>query len=87
MLDTRTRRRQHIRNAAQGVLLLAAMLAVLGVLASLLLGISSLIWVLVLGGILLATRPKIPPQWVLSMYGARPLPAPTTRCTRPPLLR
>jgi heat shock protein HtpX len=50
------------------------MATVLGGLAWLLFGAGGLLWALVLGGIVLALRPRVPPRWVLSMYGARPLP-------------
>ena len=74
MLDAHTPRLQHRRNLTQAVLLLVGMLAVLGMLAWLLLGPRGLVWVLVLGLVVVAVRPKVPPRWVLSMYGARPLP-------------
>jgi heat shock protein HtpX len=73
VLEGRIRQRQHLRNAVQGLLLLAGMLAVMAVLALLVLGADGLLWVLGLGVLLLAFRPKVPPQWVLSMYGARPI--------------
>ncbi|MDQ3764917.1 MAG: zinc metalloprotease HtpX [Actinomycetota bacterium] len=76
MLDPRTRRRHKVRNAAQAVLLLGGMVAVVAVLAWLLFGMEGLLWALVIGIIVLTLRPHIPPQWVLSMYGARPLPHP-----------
>lgn len=74
MLDPRTRRRRKVRNAAQAVLLLGGMVAVFAVLAWLLFGVAGLLWALVIGTVVLTLRPSIPPQWVLSMYGARPLP-------------
>jgi heat shock protein HtpX len=74
VLDPRTRRRHKIRNAAQAVLLLGGMVAVLAALAWLLFGTASLVSMLVIGAIVLLLRPNIPPQWVLSMYGARRLP-------------
>lgn len=74
MLDPRTHRRHRLRNAAQAVLLLGGMAAVLAGLAWLLFGAGGLLWALVLAGIVLALQPRVPPRWVLSMYGARPLP-------------
>jgi len=74
VVDAAIPRRQHRRNVAQGFLLLGGMMAVLGVLAWLLLGPRGVVWVLVAGGVVGAVRPKVPPRWVLSMYGARPLP-------------
>ncbi len=74
MLDPRTRRRRKVRNAAQAVLLLGGMVAVLAVLAWLLFGMAGLLWALLIGTVVLALRPNVAPQWVLSMYGAHPLP-------------
>ena len=74
MLHPEIPRRQHRRNVAQAFLLLGGMVAVLGILAWLLLGPQGLVWVLVAGAVVAAIRPKIPPRWVLSMYGARALP-------------
>lgn len=73
-LDLRARRRQRIRNALQGILLLGGMVMALAVLAWIVLGSSGLLWVLILGTIVIALQPRIPTQWTLSMYGARPLP-------------
>lgn len=75
MLDPRTRRRHHVRNIAQGALLLGGMVAVLGALAWLLLGPAGLVAAAVVGVVLLVARPTVPAGWVLGMYGARPLPA------------
>jgi heat shock protein HtpX len=74
VLDPRTHRRHRLRNAAQAVLLLGGMAMVLGGLAWLLVGVVGLLWALIFGGIVLALRPRVPPRWVLAMYGARPLP-------------
>ena len=74
MLDTRMRRRQKLRNAAQGMLLFGGMLGLLALLAWVVFGPMGLVWVLLLGVFALALRPRVPPQWMLSMYGAQPLP-------------
>ena len=74
MLDPRTRRRRKVRNAAQAALLLGGMVAILAVLAWLLFGMAGLLWALLIGTVVLALRPNVAPQWVLSMYGAHPLP-------------
>ncbi|GAA5101736.1 zinc metalloprotease HtpX [Haloechinothrix salitolerans] len=59
---------------AQGALLLAAMVGVLGLAGWLLFGKQALLWVLAGGAIIALLRPRVPARWVLSMYGARPLP-------------
>lgn len=53
---------------------MGGMVVILAVLAWLLAGTAGLLLVVVIGTIGLALRPDIPPQWILSMYGARPLP-------------
>ncbi len=73
-VDHRVRRRQRARNVLQGLLLVAGMVVALAVVAGLVLGPRALVWTLVLGVPLLLTRPRVPTAWVLSMYGARPLP-------------
>jgi heat shock protein HtpX len=74
VIDARARRRYKIRNAAQAVLLLGGMVVLLAALAWLLFGLSGLLIVLVFGALVGATRPEVPSGWVLSAYGARPLP-------------
>jgi heat shock protein HtpX len=74
VLDPRTHRRHRLRNAAQAVLLLGGMAMVLGGLAWLLVGVVGLLGALIVGGVVLVVRPRVPPRWVLSMYGARLLP-------------
>lgn len=77
-MDERTeaiRRRQRRRNRAQGLLLLAGMLAMLGVTAWLLFGGDGLTWVVIVGAGALLVRPRMRSAWVLRMYRARPLPA------------
>jgi heat shock protein HtpX len=74
MLDPDSPRRQRRRNLTQAVLLVVGMLSVLAMLAWLLVGGRGLVSVLVLGILAAAIRPKVPPRWILSMYGARPLP-------------
>jgi heat shock protein HtpX len=74
VLDPRTHRRHRLRNAAQAALLLGGMVLVVAGVAWLLVGVAGLLWALVLGGAVLTLRPRIPGRWVLSTYGARPLP-------------
>lgn len=68
-------RRQRGRNRLQGVLLLAGMVLTLGLLAWLVFRGAGVVWVLVLGVVSLALRPRVRSEWVLRMYRARPLPA------------
>ena len=74
MLDQQTRRRYRARNAARAALLLGGMVAVLAGSAWMVLGRAGLVWVLVVGGLVLALRPDVPPGWLLSVYGAFVLP-------------
>ncbi|HLU54787.1 MAG TPA: zinc metalloprotease HtpX [Pseudonocardia sp.] len=74
MLDPRTHRRHRIRNVAQAALLFGGMAVVLGGLALLLAGAIGVLWVLLAFAVVVALRPRVPPRWLLSMYGARPLP-------------
>lgn len=75
-VTVRVRRRQKARNLAQGLLLLAAMASLVGLLAWLLFGREAVLWVLATGLILGLFRPRIPTRWLLAMHGARPLPRP-----------
>lgn len=75
MLDARMRRRHKLRNAAQGTLLFGGMLGILALLAWVVFGPVGILWVLLVGAFTLALRPRVPPSWQLSMYGAKPLPA------------
>jgi heat shock protein HtpX len=74
MIDGRARRRYKIRNAGQAVLLLGGMVVLLAALAWLIFGLRGLLVVLVFGAVAGALRPEVPSRWVLSAYGARPLP-------------
>jgi heat shock protein HtpX len=74
MLDPQIRRRQKLRNALQGLLLLGGLVVLAAGLALLLFGRTGLVWMLAVGAVLLFTRPRIPTRTMLSVYGARPLP-------------
>jgi heat shock protein HtpX len=74
MLDPHVRRRNRLRNAAQAVLLLGGMVAVLGLLAWALFGATGLLWALGVAVVVLALRPVPSPQLVLSMYKAQQIP-------------
>lgn len=69
----RVRRRQKVRNLAQGVLMLGAMILLAGWLTSLLFGAQALPWVLVVGGITAFLGPRTPTRWLMGMFDARPL--------------
>lgn len=73
-IDLATERRFRRRNAAQAVLLLGGMLAVLVLCGWVLAGWSGVLWVAVLGLVGVTLRPRVPPAWVLRLYGAQPLP-------------
>lgn len=73
-LNEAARRRQQRRNQVQGILLLGGMVATLAVCAWLLFGTTGVLWMLVLGAVILAVRPRMRPDWVLRMYRAAPLP-------------
>lgn len=74
MLDSRVERRQHVRNALHGVLLLGCLLAMAGALEWLLFGPVALAWLAGVGGLLLLVRPRIRVGRLLSAIGAVPLP-------------
>jgi heat shock protein HtpX len=74
MLDPRVRQRQRLRNAVQGILLLAGLVTVAAGLAWLLFGLAGLVWMVLLGAVVGLLRPRIPARTILSFYGARPLP-------------
>ena len=68
VLDQQIRRRKRLPNLGRRPLL-AVMIAVLAVLSGLIFGGRGILWVLVLGATTLAVRPRVPSEWVLSMYG------------------
>ncbi|WP_214404881.1 zinc metalloprotease HtpX [Pseudonocardia lacus] len=74
MLDPRVRRRHRLRNAAQAVLLVGGMVAVLALLAWAFFGPVGLLVALLGAGAVLVLRPVPSPQLVLSMYRAREVP-------------
>jgi heat shock protein HtpX len=61
-------------NIVQELLLLTGMVVALGVVAWLAFGVVVLLWVLMVGLVVGALRPRVPVGWVLWMYRARPLP-------------
>ncbi|HVL84342.1 MAG TPA: zinc metalloprotease HtpX [Pseudonocardia sp.] len=71
MLDPRVRRRHHVRNLAQTLLLLGGMVAVLAAVAWAVFGAAGLLWAVVAGVVVVAFRPAVPPRWVLAAYRAR----------------
>jgi heat shock protein HtpX len=73
VLDQSTLRRQRLRNVVQGVLLVATLVAVAGLLTWVLFGPRAILWVL--GAMLLvaALRPRVPTRTLLAMYGAHEL--------------
>lgn len=73
-VDLAAQRRQRRRNRAQAILLLAGMGGVLALCAWLLAGGGGLLIVVAGTVVALATRPRVPPEWVLRAYGAHPLP-------------
>ncbi|HET8988667.1 MAG TPA: zinc metalloprotease HtpX [Humibacillus sp.] len=66
--------RHRLRNLVQELLLLTGMAVVLGTVAWLLTGVTGLVWVLLVVVVLGALRPRVPTEWVLSMYQAQPVP-------------
>lgn len=74
VLDSRVERRQHLRNALHGVLLLTCLLAVAGALEWLLFGPVALAWLAGVGGVLFFLRPRIRIAPLLAAIGAVPLP-------------
>ena len=75
MIDARIRRRQKVRNALQGLAMLTGMVLIFALIAWMFFGSSGLIVIVGVGLVLALVRPKVPPRWVLQMYGAQPLPA------------
>jgi len=73
-LDREREARQKLRNAAHETLLLGAMFGALTVVASIVYGKDAVKWLVVLGLATVMFRPKVPPAWILSMFGAVPLP-------------
>ncbi|RMD61420.1 MAG: peptidase M48 Ste24p [Alphaproteobacteria bacterium] len=73
-LDPVQQRRHKLRNLMQSALLLGGMLGLLAISAWSIAGPDGVVWVV--GGAIfaLAFGPRVSPQWVLTMYGARPLP-------------
>jgi heat shock protein HtpX len=73
VLDPGTLRRQRLRNVVQSVLLLGGLVVTAGLLVWVLFGPTGLLWVLAVGVLLGALRPRVPTKTLLSMYGAVPL--------------
>lgn len=66
--------RQKLRNAVQEIVLITAVVSALTVVASIVYGKDALKWLAVLGLATVLFRPRVPPAWILSMFGAVPLP-------------
>lgn len=73
-LDREREQRQKLRNAVHETLLLGAMFGALTVVASIVYGKDGVKWLAVLGLVGVMFRPRVPPAWILSMFGAVPLP-------------
>lgn len=73
-VDPERERRQKLRNAVHELLLLGAMAGALTVVASVVYGKDAVKWLAVLGLATVVSRPRVPPAWILSMFGAVPLP-------------
>jgi heat shock protein HtpX len=67
------RRRHKLANAAHSLLLLAGMLAILGVCAWTIWGGQGVIWAVIAGGMVLAVTPRAAPELIMRMYQAVPL--------------
>lgn len=64
------RRRHKIRNILHSILLLAGMVAILGVSAFLIWGPEGVVWAMIGGGLGFLLSPSLPPEWVMRLYGA-----------------
>lgn len=73
VLSERQRRRHKLRNLVQSALLIAAMLAILGVCAYAIWGWSGVVWALLWAGVSLVFAPSVAPEWVMRAYGAVPI--------------
>ncbi|HEY8340103.1 MAG TPA: M48 family metalloprotease [Egibacteraceae bacterium] len=73
-VDAGVRRRQRVRNALQGLLLVAGMALVSGFVVWVVIGPGGLVWVAVLAMVTVLLRPRVSASVVLRMYGARQLP-------------
>jgi heat shock protein HtpX len=67
------RRRHKIRNGLHTALLLGGILGILAACAWALWGGEGVVWTIVAGALGLVMAPRIAPDWVMRMYGARPL--------------
>lgn len=67
------RRRHKLGNLLHSLLLLAGMLAILGLCAWTVWGVEGLLWAVVAGGLTLMLTPSVAPEWVMRMYRAAPL--------------
>ncbi|HKJ75778.1 MAG TPA: zinc metalloprotease HtpX, partial [Gammaproteobacteria bacterium] len=65
--------RHRLSNGLQSALLITAMAAVLAAVGWALGGTFMALWALASGVLLLVVAPRIPPAWLLRLYGARPL--------------
>lgn len=67
------RRRHKIRNIVHSLLLLAGMVAILGVSAFAIWGPDGVVWAILGGGLGFLLSPNVPPEWVMRLYGAIPI--------------
>ena len=74
MLDPAAVRRRSVHNLLQELLLLAGTALTFGAVAWLLFGTVALVAVVVAFVLVVLLRPRVPADWVMSMYGAQPLP-------------
>ncbi len=72
-VDTDNWRRHAWLNGLQSVLLLAAMGGLLALIGWLLWGGSGIVTLLIAGLVMVLVNPAFAPQWIMRMYGARPL--------------
>lgn len=67
------RRRHKFGNLLHSLLLLAGMLAILGLCAWTVWGVEGLLWAVIAGTLALLLTPSVAPEWVMRMYRAVPL--------------
>jgi heat shock protein HtpX len=73
VLSQRRRRRHKVLNLLHSLLLLAGMLAILGLCAWTVWGGEGLLWAVFCGGLGLLLTPTMAPEWIMRMYRAVPL--------------
>ncbi len=70
-MDERRLLGHRLSNAAQSVLLLGGMVALLAVIADIVAGPDAIVWTLIAGAAVLILSPRLSPRLVLRLYGAR----------------